>query len=518
MAKIKKVISVALCTAIIFSLCGCGNKAGSGNNGNLETISVFCNRSGSLQDEMVDYNNVTSFQEMEKLTRVKVEWILPPSSGFEEKFNLLIASGKYPDVIVADWKNRGVEKYLSDGVIVSLSDYEAEMPNLTAYTKAHPEFAKDYVTESGKILYAPFIREDLSLNIFYGPLMRQDWLDKLGLEVPKNADELYTVLKAFKERDPNGNGVADEIPMSGLGASTITYLLNMFDTTNGFYVVDGQVKYGLLENNFTEGMTYIRKLYAEGLIDPDYIFQDRAKMDGKMTNHKLGFMYSFQPTTIANTMAEKDPTFKLVGIPHFENASGIKKTFNSAYTLSVLPGSAAVVTTDCKNPAAAAKWLDAFYSEKGIEIMNFGKEGTTYNKVDGKYVFTDLIMNPPDGKTASTEFGRHIGSFNTYFPTVMKWDSYSESLSPYGKAAIETWSDGVDTSNILPSLNFTEEEKSTITNKMVQIETYVAEMVDKVILGREDITVLNKARTEIKNMGIDEVIKIYQAAYDRYSK
>ena len=166
-------------------------------------------------------------------------------------------------------------------------------------------------------------------------------------------------------------------------------------------------------------------------------------------------MYSYQPTTISNTMAEKDPSFKLVGIPWFENKAGVRKTYRSEYTQSVLTSRAAAVSSDCKDPAAVVQWLDSFYSEEGIEIMNFGRKDESYTMVDGKHVFTDHVMNNTEFST-SRMFGRTSGVFNSYFPTVQKWESYSQSLSSYGKAAIETWSGDVDTSGILPAISFTD--------------------------------------------------------------
>ena len=517
MAKCKKLVSFVLCGVMALSFNGCGKKETTSSGDGIDTISVFCTRSASLSEEMKDYNDVASFQKMEELTGVKVEWTLPPSSGYDEKFNLMIASGNYTDVIVSSWKAQGAEKFYKDGIIINLLDYKEYMPNFMAYTEAHPEFAKDYISADGKMFYFPYIREELESNVFYGPLMRQDWLDKLGLDVPTTSKEMYQVLKAFKEKDPNGNGKADEIPMTGVGADSVCLLLNMFSTHHGFYLDGDKVVYGLMEDNFTEGISYIAKLYEEGLLDADYVFQDRAKQDGKITNNKAGFMYSYQPTTISNAMAEKDPTFKLVGIPNLKNKDGKRATYFPAYATSVLPSEAAAITTACENPAAAVKWLDSFYSEEGIEAMNFGIEGETYTKENGECVFTDLVMNNPE-HNVSKMFGRTSGVFNSYFPSVQLWASYSKSLSSYGKAAIETWAEGTDISGILPSINFTEDEKKKVADYMAQIETYADETVDQLILGQKPVSALTKVRAKIKEMGIGEVLKIYQTAYDRYRK
>ncbi len=516
--KMRGALGVMLSCAIALGTSGCNKKeqtAGSGKGADYpEKVTVFAWRSSSLNNEMIDYNDVKSFKMIEELTGCKVEWNLPPSSGVEEKFNLMIASGNLTDVIIGNWKENGVEKYINDKVIISLDEMKNQMPNFMKFTRENPDIAKDYVTSDGKIGYIPYVRADKELNVFYGPLIRKDWLDKLGLGIPTNSQQLYEVLKAFKTQDPNGNGKADELPMTGLGSDNICHLLSMFDTAKGFYVDNGKVKYGFMEPEFEEGMEYIAKMYSEGLIDPDYIFQDRAKQDGKITNNRAGFMYSFQPTTISNTMAQKDPNFKLVGINHFNNKEGVRTTDLPQYIMSVI-GTSAAVTTKCKNSAGVVKWLDTFYSEAGINAMNFGKEGEDYTEKDGKKVFTDAVLNSKK-YSVSEMFGRTFGAFNSYFPTVQKWDSYSQSLSSYGKEAIETWSKDVDTSHILPELSFTDEEKEKVTNIMSSVTTYADERIDKMILGQEAVSKIPEARKKIEEMKIKDVLKIYQTTYERY--
>ena len=204
-----------------------------------------------------------------------------------------------------------------------------------------------------------------------------DWLEKLGLDVPKTPEDLYNILKAFKEKDPNGNGENDEIPMSGVsftGGHGIGNLIWMFGSTMDIYVEDGKVKYGVLEDKFEEGLRYIVKLFEEGLIDPDYLLNDRSKMDNKFMNNKVGFIYSLQPGNFYKNM--NDGTRLVLGIPYLANEGVKNNVFDSTFTDDISPVSIAVTTAN-KNPSGSLKWLDTLYSEKGIEIMNYGKEGLT---------------------------------------------------------------------------------------------------------------------------------------------
>ena len=527
----KKLIKNVFCTVIALGMLpaftGCGGKEKTVNSGNGEApkeLSVFCVRCESLTDDMEDYNDVVPFQMMEEATGTHVNWTLPVNSGFQEKFNLMIASGDYTDAIIASWGGTGYNaaEYAKDGIIIPLKDLiDENMPNFKKYCEEHPEYVKEFTSEDGEIYYIPYIRNDKRLNIYAGPLIRMDWLEKLKLSVPTNAEELYNVLKAFKTQDPNGNGKADEIPMSGVGSlgeiGSISNLLWMFDSARGFYLDDGQVKYSVMEPEFEEGLKYIVKLYSEGLIDPDYVLQDRTKLTSKITNNQVGFAYEYQPTKIAAAMEKTNPKFRFEGIPHLKNAAGSEVCYYSTYNESVLKMGIAISTNN-PNPAGTLKWLDWVYSEEGRRAMNYGKEGESYTIVDGVEKFTDAVLKPASG-TVAEQFGKYSGVYNSYFPAIQEWNSYSQYLSPFGVAAIEIWGANVDASNSLPSvMKFTSEEKEKVNNYKTAMETYADEQIEKIILGRESIDNLPAIREKLKSMKIGEILKIYQTAYDRMTK
>lgn len=524
----KKVALVMTMVMVIVAFAGCaGNKKASkieepeGEVAFPETLSIFCRNGGVMLDGMKDYNDIAAFKLLEEKTGTHIEWEIPTAVGFEEKFNLLIASGEYPDIIVADWNNRGIATYVEDEVILDISDYlEKHMPNLMKFSKENPDLARQYILDGGKLYSAPYIRQDKELNIFTGPVMRTDWVKNLGLEIPTNAEELYTVLKAFKTQDPNGNGKADEIPMIARGdaaESTMGSLLYMFDTKNDFYVKDGKVRYGLMEPEYEEGIEYIAKLFAEGLIDPDYLIMNRSDMNAKVTSHVAGFAFDFQPTNVMTSFEQLGSDAKYEGIPIFKNKEGKKSSLNSAYTSSIYDCSAAI-TTHAKDPLGAMKWLDFLYGEEGHMIMNFGTEGDTYTMVDGIPTFTEKITDNKDGLTDSQVWGANFGTYSSYFPARQDWYSYSQSLSPYGLAAIETWADGLVTDYNLPTLTFSAEEKEIISDKYTSIKTYVDEQFHKIVMGQVKVSELGKIREEAKKRGIDEIIEIYQKAYDAYNK
>lgn len=479
-----------------------------------KTVTMMTSKGSKIGEEMIDYNDVTSFELIEEYTGTHIEWKLVPGAEYAQKFQLTLASEEYPDLMIYDWKKLGARQAAEDGVIVCLSDYAEYMPNFMEWTKNNPDVAKAYI-EEGKIYYLPAIRAEQESCIYYGPVMRTDWLDALGLDAPTDPDSLYEVLTAFKTKDPNGNGEADEIPMSGVGSKNLTYLLTMFGTSREFYAEDGVIKYGPMEESYADGMAYIAKLYDEGLIDEEYIMHKRADLVGKITNNKVGFAYEYQPSAIQRTMAETAPDFKFEGIPHFTNPEGVKVTDYTDYLTRVFQGYGAAISTDCENIEGTLKWLDSFYSEEVVELFNFGEEGVHYNMEGDKHVFTDFMYNNPDFALAR-QFTRELAAIDICTPGLQLWECYSSTLASSGKEAIETWAD-VDTSMIVPSaLSFTAEETEKISTVYAQIKTYVDERIDKIIMGQESVDILENVRAEITKMGIQDIIDIYQAAYDRF--
>lgn len=528
MKNLKKIFLAGLAVVVAITSAGCsGGKEqvsiDSGSGEIPESLTIFANIApNALKAGAKDNNDTLYFQLMEEHTGCHVEWIHPASGATDEKFNLIIASGNLPDMMVYNWSGvaGGAKSFAENEVIIPLKDLIKEnMPNLSAYMEENPHIAKQFMDDSGEIYYIPFIRKDEQLKVYQGPQIRKDWLDKLGLEQPETPEELYEVLKAFKTQDPNGNGKADEIPMSGVKfentSQAVGNLLWMFGTTNDFYIEKGKVKYGVMEDSYEEGIKYISKLYKEGLIDKDYLVNDRSKMDGKFMNNQVGFVYSLQPGNYYTNMNGSGA--EVIGIKHPAAKGVANNVFDAAYVQDAT-GTSIAITTANKNPAGSLKWLDQFYGEEGVTIMNYGKEGLTfeYNE-EGFPEFTDYIFNNPDGKNLQEIGAVSLGTYQSSFPTLQEWNYYEQILTPWGKDSIENWSSSAKIEGIMPSLSFTEEETETITQNMSQIQTYVSEKVNKIVIGNADVSELSEIRERVKKMGIEEVIEIYENALERYN-
>ena len=520
-SKAKRAMALALAAVVTIAASGCGKKVAKeielGTGEMPKELTVFAPISAlATKAGATDKNDILAFQLAEEATGCHINWINPSEVAFEEQFKLLLASGNYPDIIHYFWDTvpGGMQQYVDDGVIIPITDLLEFMPNFKKFGEENPEIKKQY-SVGGEIFHVPVLRGDNELRVFLGPEIRQDWLDKLGLEMPTTTDELYDVLKAFKTQDPNGNGKNDEIPFTGMLGDSITFgvanLVWAFDTHYDFYVKDGKITHGMLEDNMKDALRYLNKLYEEELLDVDYLINDQEKYDNKIMNDRAGFFFGIQPSKYYNNM--NDGTKLVKAVPYIGG-----KCFNPIY-LSNLCSQGAAITTACKNPSGAAAWLDFFFSEKGVEISNFGREGFTYNVENGKRVLdNEYIFNNPDGIERKDICAKSFISATTDFPTIQTWEYYSQTLEKWGRDAIVDWYNSADTTGALPPITFTNEEKDVMGKISSDITTYVSEVINNMIIGRTDISEFDNVKKKLREMGMDELIKIYNDAYERYNK
>src|SRR2546425_1172087 len=187
------------------------------------SLSYWAPMSSNVSPTMKSFGEIACYRELEKRTGIHIEFQHPPLGQETEQFNLVAASGKYPDVIEYHWLTNapgGPARFLRDGVIVRLNDLlDRYAPNLKRVLGEHPEWRKMIVTDDGDIYAFPFIRSDPLLLVSAGLAVRQDWLDKLSLKMPTTLDDWRGMLAAVRQRDPNGDGKTDELPLSTWAAT-----------------------------------------------------------------------------------------------------------------------------------------------------------------------------------------------------------------------------------------------------------------------------------------------------------
>ncbi|MFK7693651.1 extracellular solute-binding protein [Paenibacillus sp. HJGM_3] len=468
--------------------------------------------------------NLPVWQEIEKRTGVKINWDVTPVAQYNQAMNVrLAAASGLPDILQLPGSP---VNYGTDGIIKPLNDLiDKYAPNIKKYFADNPKIANLHKAPDGKI-YA--LSADISGTATTDPLgwlIRKDWLDKLGLKEPTTLDEWYTVLKAFKEKDPNGNGKQDEIPLSnqytwgGLALFGNALGLHLGEYSYGYSVdANGKIKNDWLDPKAKELIVWLNKLYTDGLLDPEFMSKKTDKILADITREVVGATNNLlNATQKFNAAINKPGVNWVMTVPP---ANGTNKPF---YEKAAPISGYWAISKDAKNPELAIKWLDYIYaSEEGQRFVAYGIEGTSYKMVNGKPVFTDYVLNNPDKLDAVSAL-RTLGAFpNTPWIRAEKGplSGQPEALLQPNPQLLEQAKriepylvDNTPLKYILPTPEEADEEKRLSAD----INTYQEETLLKFIYGKEPID-WDKFTKRMKELGNDELTAIKQKQYDRVKK
>ena len=490
-----------------------------------ETVSVFTTMSEHLSKiGVTNYNETYFWQEMENRTGTHVEFQhLAAGADLMTQVNLMVASKSLPDVIVGvDWKNvtGGAGLWEEDGVILDLTDIiKTNMPNYYAAIQEVP-YWEPTLSIDGKMYYI----SDINHGVVYSGLnIRGDWLEAAGLEVPTTLDELYTVLTYFKEHDMNGNGdTTDEWPMSGLGGDNMGWspysLMWAYGVHWDYQLVDGNVTHGMLLPEFTEAITFMNKLYSEGLLDPDYATQDRTALDGKYMNGQVGMEFGIQPNKMNSTMNPDavDGEFAAIGLPNLKlTEDSPAYVFNDVY-VTLFTGAQACITGACDEPEKVAAWMDYIFSDEGSLLFNYGIEHMSFEYDENgepQVDYTGAMEANPDMDVNDLQYLYSIYGTSA-FPSHISATRFKATLHPYSVEATSGWMADYDISRLLPSIALNAEQQEELNDKLVDLDTYITTQMDKLVNGQTSLDEIPAIQQKLHDMGIDDIIAAYQEVYD----
>lgn len=505
-------------TAVPEEETGGAMEAGSEKAGGLTYWAELNNNASSVKPSFQD---VPFFQEWQRRTGVSLSFIQPPAYQATETLDVLLASGDLPDMIEYEWDKfpGGPDKAIADGYILRLNDViEKYAPNLRKYLNEHPDIDKQVRTGDGSYYVFPFIRGDERLLTYQGPIVRKDWLDDLGLPIPRTIDDWHTVLKAFKEQ----KGVHAPLiflgmpdPLTGLDGGAF---IGAFGVKNDFYLDGGHVKYGPLEPGYKDFLALFRQWYAEGLIDPNIATVDTTTMDASMIWGRSGAGVWNSGSGIGNWQAlarKTDPDAQYAPAPYPVLRQGERPKFGQRSFAYVGTGGVAI-SAKSPNVEAATRMLDYGYSPEGHMLFNFGVEGQSYVMQNGNPVYTDLIMNNPDQLAPSQALAMYTRA--NYFGPFVQDVRYMEQYFnlPEQQKAAELWSDTDADLHQLPQTPKTEEENSELSAIMQDVKPLVEDASLKIIFGVEPLSSWDDCMEEIRALGITRAISIQEEALDRY--
>ncbi len=485
---------------------------------------------GNVAGTKKSYNEMTCYVELEKITDVRINFQhVPDNPQAQEAFNLLVASGRYPDIIEYNWLNNyagGPARAVRDGLIQRLNPFleSGKLPHFAKVLADHPDWRRMIQTDEGDIYAFPFLRGDPGLQTFAGPWVRADHLEKAGVKtIPRTIADWTNMFAALKGKDLNGNGKADEYPFTtwlfGRGTDAISYsgaFAGAYGTTLGFYNDGGTVKYGPVQPEFKQFMSQLVDWSKAGYIHPDTFTMTQAQWDSQMLNGNISAGVMLVGGGIGRLTTLARPTqkgFKLQGVPYPSLQAGGRSAFGQ-YENTYPGGASAAISSQCRNIDAALKVLDFPYSPEGHMLFNFGKAGAQYDMVGGFPKWKAEIINPPKLPLAQS-IAQHARS-NFAGPFVQDIRYLQQYFAfPEQKAAYELWSKE-DHSRVMPPVTPTQTESRRFGRIMTDVTTRVNTAFAKVASGALPLTGWDALVADLKAIGIDEAIGIQQAALGRY--
>ncbi|MGN1058934.1 MAG: extracellular solute-binding protein [Clostridia bacterium] len=468
---------------------------------------------------------ISMYQEMERRTGVKVEFIHPPSGQGAEKFNLMMASKDFPDVIEYNWAKYqgGATKALADGVAFRLNDImEEAAPNFTKILKDNPDLAKAASTMDGSYYGFPRMTETAG-NVYSGLMIRQDWLEDLNMEVPETIDEWETMLRRFKNEK---GAIAPLTLMAGyfITESDCPHFNSAYGVGEGFYINDeGKVSYGPAQDAYKDYLTTMNRWYEEGLLDKEFATINGSASQARVLDDQSGAFYGSIGSSMGSYLdawAARGETNKKIVAAQFPV---LHKGDEPQYLPPVkrVSNPQAVITTKAANPKMIASWLDYFYSKEGAMLAGFGIEGETYTMDGDLPVYTELITNNPDGLSVYEALAQHCRPAGGKPALSIKMpEEYLVQDYPYEaqREALLTWSKYLENSlpHQMPALEYSLEASDEMSALKLDINSYAEEMIMLFIQGEEPLENFGKYQQTLQSMKLDKLLEIMQTAYDQY--
>ena len=496
------------------------------------TLTYWYPNAGSMA-ELADFNDSYFFKWYEELTNVHIDFIVPAAGSEAEAFQLLFASDSMPDMVYS-YPNQttysyraGQDKAIEDGYFIDIAEYLDYAPNYLSWLANNDDLRKASYSDTGKLygmwgVWSGMDSEHTYAD--YGLAIRQDFLDKVGMEVPTTYSEWEAVLTAFKDE----LGIQAPIYTSKFGIDQGEMMAG-YDTAPYWYQRDGVIQYGPMDDGYRDYLVMMHDWYEKGLLDPDFATRSSSGVtadNDMILNDKVGALTDYG-TRLGDTYVSRGATntdFNLVGAPQPtkdpDDPTYVEPAYrDNTYTMMV-SGVCNSVSADSENIELAVRWLDGFYAEEIALNANYGTEeyeGTVWHNDDttstGRIIDYDYRYSNPDGKSS----GMILVEYSAKNPPV-RYEGMQVECSPQVKKdGYEIWKLYEPVNAVPTRITPTSEEGTEFASLYTDIETYVQECNVKFIMGQMSLDDYDSYRDTLTQMGIDRCIELRQAALDRYN-
>ena len=439
------------------------------------------------------------------------------NTGKTEALNLMLAAGAIPDIVGSSRIKDFVNQYGPEGAFVPLNDLiDEHAPNLKAYFAERPEIAAAISAADGNMYYIPYLPDGKYGRAYF---MRTDWLEALGLEVPQNVAELEETLIAFRDGDPNGNGLADEVPYFARQWPELIRLVTLWDgrssgsdTYHDFYVEDGKLLHPYAQDGYREGIANLARWYEMGLVDAEIFTRGSSTRDYLLGENLGGMTHDWFASTSGynTTLAGEIEGFAFEAIAPPASISGVR--MEEHRRIPIKPDGWAIGATN-DHPVETIKYFDFWFTPEGRRLANFGVEGEQYTVVDGEAVFTEEFLT--NGEPVNNQLYR-VGSqlqARGYFQDYKYEEQWSNEFALEGIALYDEGDYLVDQ---FLGVAFNAEEQRVYDRTFASIRDYMLERQQGWILGNSDVNEdWDAYLATLDSMGYQDLLGVMNSAYER---
>lgn len=497
-------------------------------------ISVFAQQETGIDLRTNDFTKL-----LEQKFHAKFNWEIISMDGAKEKRQISLASGDYPEAYILtayvdQFTQSDVLKYGKQGVFVPLNELiDQYAPNIKAAMEEDPALKAFNTAPDGKIYGLVAYSECFHCSYPNKMWVNTKWLEQLKLEMPKTTAEFKQMLQAFKKNDPNGNGLPDEMPLSGstedFGVHVIPYLMNGFiydDDRNYLFMKDGKVDTVANKPQWKEGIAYIKSLYDEGLIDPGAFIQNAEALKRAGENAEVEILGAAAAMHPAIFVSERTKDY--APLPPLTGPYASYATFDGG---GIPPGAKFVITNKASKEAQIAliQMVDYMYTPEGQTNAQSGLEGVGWRKAKaGEEAMSEGIepkfanISPIEKPLAKNSGWSGMAHF--YMPKEYR-DSWVASKDIYSQDGYERrlseatlLYEGHEPSELFPDwsiwIDTAEADEAGILH--TNLVHYIDQSTLQFITGDLD---LNKDWDSyvsgLANMQVDRYVLLMQKAYDR---
>jgi putative aldouronate transport system substrate-binding protein len=468
-----------------------------------------------------DYSEMELVQQWEKDTNIAIKWENVPEQVYAEKKNLMLASDELPDVLYnSGLTDAEIVQNGSNGTLLPLEDLIKEhAPTLSGILEDRPDIRAAITASDGHIYTLPSVEE---LGILQYPnflYINSSWLDALGLPMPTTIEEYRAALEAFRTQDPNGNGKADEIPLSFRTDSfcanpndLIAALGGQPENNDHRIVRDDTVEFTANTKGYKAGVEALADWYADGLIDPESFSQDDLAYlsKGKSATPVLGSFFWWELKEMVGEDRVGD--YKMLGI--LEGVDG-EKLASVANNQEIGRGAMAITRAN-EYPSATMRWADRLFDPVMSAQVNWGPIGVTLEEDENGI----LVQIPAPAGESEGERRQKVAPGG---PKITTKEDFETVVAPEPRAKerqdlVAEYYAPHKANDAYPPVLLSNDELEQVSFAVTDINTLVKEkfaswIVNGTVGGEWDGYV-----SQLESMGVDDVIATYQAAYDRFQQ